>query len=129
MFTKALFGHELTATPWFHVASPRVRTEDDIIYRSSLPSFADGEVVKTAGKTMEQQLRETPLSVHSQAALAERGKATRERAAAAQPGRLLPPAQKLADQERAVLSQRDSCMSLTANHAAAGSAGGAVCDG
>src|SRR5690349_17109552 len=30
-----------TSTPWFYVKGKKIRTEDDVIYRPNLPTFAD----------------------------------------------------------------------------------------
>ena len=99
-----------TATPSFHVAKPAIRGEDDIIYRKNLPSFADDEVVDTAGKTVEASLLESAASKQHHATLVRRSKATGARAETAQHAL---PREGSADAKQSSLSQRDSELLLS----------------
>lgn len=72
--------------------------------RKNLPTFADSEVVDTAGKTVEASLLESAASKKHHATLLRRSKATGARAAKAQRAAL--PHKE--DGQQSVLSQRDS---------------------
>jgi hypothetical protein len=100
------------ATPSFHVAKPAIHTEDDIIYRKHLPTFADDEVVdETAGKAVEAALLESTASKKHHATLVRRCKATGARAATRTAKNLLQDAGN--DAQQSVLSQRDSELLLS----------------
>jgi hypothetical protein len=98
-----------TATPSFHVAKPAIRGEDDIVYRKNLPSFADDEVVDTAGKSVEAFLLNSAASKQHHATLVRRSKATGARAVTAH----ALPKSGVQDGPQGVLSQRDSELLLS----------------
>eukprot|EP00457_Paulinella_chromatophora_P000002 gb/GEZN01000002.1/.p1 GENE.gb/GEZN01000002.1/~~gb/GEZN01000002.1/.p1 ORF type:complete len:6816 (+),score=1425.09 gb/GEZN01000002.1/:114-20561(+) len=52
------YRYESTATPYFYCALPKIRSEDDVIYRSNLPSFDDEEEAKSTGTRTSNEIKE-----------------------------------------------------------------------